>query len=425
MKIVSLTASNIKRLTAVEITPDGSTVVITGKNGAGKSSVLDAIEYALAGKSSQCPQPVRKGAKRAEVVCDLGDLIVRRTFTRDGGGSLIVELPNSERVSSPQRILDKLVGKLTFDPLRFSRMPGAAQAEELRSLVGLDTEELDDERTQLYGHRAIVNRDLRSAKARLEAAPGPHKDAPKEETPAADVLEEIKIAEDENAIRDSKLRARDYLLIQLTAAETAVATASNALADAKRAVKAAEQGRKLAAKTVETQKAEILKVCPESTDVQPFRDKLAGLEDLNRQVRQNTARKELAKGVIDLDRKARKLTQAIDGIDEKKAEQLEAAEFPVTGLLFDEDGMVTYNGLPFEQASHAEQLRVSVAMGLAANPTLRVLLIRDGSLLDEDGMIIVSKMAENADAQLWIERVEADQPGAVVIEDGADRKSVV
>ena len=47
MKIVKLTAENFKRLEAVEITPDGNTVLISGRNGQGKSSVLDSILAAL------------------------------------------------------------------------------------------------------------------------------------------------------------------------------------------------------------------------------------------------------------------------------------------------------------------------------------------------------------------------------------------
>ena len=47
MKILTLTAENFMRLAAVEITPDGNMVQITGRNGMGKSSVLNAIWAAI------------------------------------------------------------------------------------------------------------------------------------------------------------------------------------------------------------------------------------------------------------------------------------------------------------------------------------------------------------------------------------------
>ncbi len=91
LKIVSLEVDNVKRLHAVHIKPDGGMVIIGGKNGAGKSSVLDAIEMALGGKKSIPRRPVRDGEESAHVVCDLGSLIVRRHFTPDGKTSVIVD----------------------------------------------------------------------------------------------------------------------------------------------------------------------------------------------------------------------------------------------------------------------------------------------------------------------------------------------
>src|ERR1035441_8426583 len=77
-KIIKLTSENVKRLQAVEITPDGNVVVIGGKNGAGKSSVLDSIEYALGGDTAD-RMPVRRGEEKAKIVLDLGEIIVKRT----------------------------------------------------------------------------------------------------------------------------------------------------------------------------------------------------------------------------------------------------------------------------------------------------------------------------------------------------------
>jgi hypothetical protein len=79
---------------------------------------------------------------------------------------------------------------------------------------------------------------------------------------------------------------------------------------------------------------------------------------------------------------------------------------------------VDFNGLPLEQASSADQLRISVSIGLALNPKLKVILIRDGSLLDDDALKSVADMAAQADAQVWMERVGKTGDVSVVIEDG-------
>jgi energy-coupling factor transporter ATP-binding protein EcfA2 len=171
MRIVSLTAENIKRLRAVSIKPDGSIVEITGRNGAGKSSVLDAIAMALGGKTAQPSKPMRHGSSRAEVVVDLGELIVRRTWTADDKTYLSVESADGAKFPSPQAILDKLVGQLAFDPLAFSRMAPRDQVATLKQVAGLDFTKLDQRRQETFDRRTGINRELASAEAMLKTMP--------------------------------------------------------------------------------------------------------------------------------------------------------------------------------------------------------------------------------------------------------------
>ena len=81
-----------------------------------------------------------------------------------------------------------------------------------------------------------------------------------------------------------------------------------------------------------------------------------------------------------------------------------------------------YQGLPLTNASSAEQLRVSAGIAMAANPKLRVLRVKDGSLLDEASLKLLSALTEAADFQLWIERVEeSDQRPCIIMDDGSVR----
>jgi predicted ATP-dependent endonuclease of OLD family len=94
------------------------------------------------------------------------------------------------------------------------------------------------------------------------------------------------------------------------------------------------------------------------------------------------------------------------------------------GISFDEFG-VLLNGLPFTQASTGEQLRVSVAVGMALNPRLRVIFIRDGSLIDDAGLALIAELAQKNDYQVWLETVHSKDPTAVVIEDGEVKEATV
>ena len=171
MKIIQLESENVKRLKAVRIKPDGSLVQITGRNGAGKSSVLDSIMMALAGKDAIPDKPIREGEDKARVVVDLGDIRVTRTFTSNDKTYLTVETKEGAKYPSPQALLDKLTGSLSFDPLTFARMETKKQVETLRQLVGIDFSGLDKERAAFYEERQRVNRILRDIIGKLQSLP--------------------------------------------------------------------------------------------------------------------------------------------------------------------------------------------------------------------------------------------------------------
>ena len=149
----------------------------------------------------------------------------------------------------------------------------------------------------------------------------------------------------------------------------------------------------------------------------PLQEKAASAEETNRRVRENIARAEVAKKLKAKRAASTNLTHEMDEIDEDKAKQLAEAPMPVEGLSFDES-QVLFRGVPFSQASSAEQLRVSVAMAAAGNPDLRIMLIRDGSLLDPDSLKLISEFATDQDYQIWIERVGEGEECQVIIEDG-------
>lgn len=403
MRIVRLEAQNIKRLQAVSITPEGNLVVIGGKNAAGKSSVLDSIASALGGKSA-CPgKPVRAGETKAKVLCDLGDLVVTRTFTESGGGSLTVKSKDGATYPSPQAMLDGLVGKMTFDPLAFLREVPKRQVETLKGLVGLDFADSERERAELYQQRAVVNQDVKRLAARIADLP----------QPAAAPAEEVSVVALAGALREAHATNQRNTAIRQQSFE-----AMNEVTVTRNAIKDLQQRLK----TLETNEAELRSQAGglKDVDTASIEQQIAEAENANRRVRDNQERQEAADALAEQQEIAAGLSERIAAIDEAKVLAMQEASFPVDGLSFAEDGLI-YNGIPLVQASSAEQLRVSVAVGLAMNPTLRVLLIRDGSLLDEDSLRLMAEMAAAADAQVWLERVGEGAECQVVIEDGMVR----
>jgi DNA repair exonuclease SbcCD ATPase subunit len=409
----------VKRLTAVTIRPDehGNLVVLSGRNGAGKSSVLDAIAMALGGREQIPAEPIRRGADRAEVVVDLGEIVVRRTFTPSGGGTLVVSNRDGARFQSPQTMLDALVGRLTFDPLAFSREDPRRQAEILRDLVGLDFAGIDAQRQAAYDQRTEANRTAKALSSQIASMPG-HPDAPADPVSVAELTEQLQRATAENQ-RLGKIRAAArQAALQAESRERIAQHTRDEIAKLQRVLD--QQERDAAAERSEAeQAASVAAAAGPDIDTAPVLEQLRGAEDVNRKVRENHRRLAIAADHALAEARSGELSDAIKALDQQKADAIAGAAMPVPGIGFAPDGVVTLNALPLEQASAAERIRVSVAIGLAMNPRLRVLLIRDASLLDQDSLRMVADMAREAGAQLWVERVEIDSATTIVIEDGA------
>jgi hypothetical protein len=423
LHLVELRTENVKRLRAVRLQFDGQPmVVIGGQNAQGKTSVLDSVEMLLRGAKAFPAEPVRRGAKQARILGKLGDLVVERKIRPNRTHTLEVRDATGKR-DKPQQILDELCNQIAFDPLAFSTMEPAKQDATLRSLVGLDTTDLDEQERTSREERTLVNRQLKGAQAVLDELPARHGDAPAEEQTSEEILAQLEAAQQEER---EQAEAREAL-VEYDAATESLSDETAAL------LTKAEQYRALAveaerdagaaqdALTDRRDAREDLAAAVDALvapDVAAIRARLATLEETNRKVRENAARKAKQAEVDGLEEQAETLTSEIAQAQEERETRQAAAEYPVDGLSFDPAGGVLLNGLPLEQGSQAERLQVSVAIGFALNPGIRVLLVRDGSLLDDAHLKLLGELAAEHDGQLLVERVGDRDPGAIVIEDG-------
>lgn len=428
MKVVRIFAENVKRLKVVEVVPKkgAAMVVVGGANDQGKSSLLDAIEMALGGKAAQPAEPLRRGTRRGRVVLDLGDLVVTRTFSAGGGSTLKVENKDGRSFASPQEMLNKFYSTLTFDPLRFERQDAKEQAETLRHLVGLDFSALDEARQKLYDERTEENRTVKALQVSADAAER-FDGAPEAEVSVEALAEELEAAE---GLQRAALRAEEQrkALLASAASYEALAGEQRARIAAFREAMATAEGllaglvAKLEALTPGLAQArqEAAAAAEAVPDTAEIRDRLRQAEGVNAQVRTNRQHDHAVAMLEDAKFRVQVLANKIEQIDNEKAERLAAAPYPVPGLAIDPAGQVLLDGLPFEQASTSDRVRVSVAMGLALNPDLRILLVRDGSLIGEAKLKVLEDMVRQADAQLWLEMMQ-EEPNArttVFIEDG-------
>lgn len=422
MKIVQLQAENVKRLKAVEISPEGHIVEITGRNGQGKSSVLDAIWWALAGTTHIQAVPIRKGENEARIRLDLGEIKVVRTFRKREDQtfttSIAVESTDGARYPSPQRMLDGLLGALSFDPLAFTRMDGKAQMEALKRFVpGVDFDAIEKANKADFDRRTDVNRQAKALRAQASGIVVPA-DAPAERIDDAALVAEMEQAGDHNALIERRRAGREAAAAEVKRLDAEaerlrgeIAVLTDRLRDTEGT---ADQKRGQLAN------AETL---PKPIDTAALRERIAAASRLNAAFDARNRRAGIERDAESAEEQSAVLTNAI--ADRKAAMQaaVAQAEMPVAGLSFGADEILL-DGVPFDQASSAEQLRTSVAIAMAANPKLRVIRVQDGSLLDEEAMRILAEMAQASDYQVWIERVGVSGGVAIVIEDGTVKGAV-
>jgi hypothetical protein len=435
MKIFELRAENVKNIKVVEIRPGDGAVILEGKNGAGKSAILDAIFMAMTGKTLK--EPIRNGETRAEINIDLGKYKVRKVFTAKGM-RLEVTSADGAAYPSPQALLDELKGDMSFDPLHFAELgktkPGEREQHRILSdLVGLNFEAIDKDRQKLYDERTMKFREIKGmdpTKYSTDTTKPLAIDAliadmaqPAPGTPREEISMEVGVAK----VEALEKKAADYISAKLANEHNqrecdSINKRTKEIGD--------ELRRRIAELSAELSKLEAgppvnPDIIPLPEEISPeqiaaARQELLDIDRKNKEVR----------AAVEYDRKIAQLHEAKRSIDEltdkmakidlEKKSKVKTAKFPIEGLAL-EGETVMFNGKPLSQLSTGEQIRVSTAIAMALNPEFKVILVREGSLLDSEGMKAICDIAKDRDYQLWIESVKDKKEVGIYIENGEVR----
>lgn len=400
VKINELLIENVKRVKAVQFEPsaDGLTI-IGGRNGQGKTSVLDAIAWALGGNNYKPSVPERDGAlvpPNLHIELSNG-LIVER---KGKNSTLKVTDPNGNK--SGQQLLNEFVSTLALDLPKFINGSDKDKADSLLKILGIGDvlAQLDTKENQLYAQRTEVGRIADRKKKAADEMPM-YPNVPKEPVSATELIKQQQEILARNGENEQKRQ-------NATRYERMLAEAQIAFDEAKAALQKAEQDCLTARKSAED-------LHDESTA--ELEKNLAEIEALNIKIRANSTKEAAEVEANNLQQEYDGLTGQIESVREERNKLLDSAELPLPGLSV-KDGKLIYNNMPWDGMSGSDQLKVATAIVRKLNPQCGFVLMDKLEQMDLETLQEFGAWLKQEGLQVIATRVSTGDECSIIIEDG-------
>ena len=414
VKITALEAENVKRIKAVALTPSPTGLTLVGgNNNQGKTSVLDALAWALGGERFRPTAAQRDGAvapAHLKVTLSNGVIVERK----GKNASLTVTDPTGRR--SGQQLLNAFVEPLALDLPRFMDASDKEKADILLRIIGIGAElhTRDLEIKGLYDKRTFTGQ-LAAQKKHFAEEMISYPEAPDEPVSASELIRQQQDILARNG-ENQRLRA------QYAELEQQVQQCVDELKRTRERIATLQQlADELDAKHTklfnqrETARKTVSQLQDESTA--ELEASIRDIEETNRKVRANLeksrAEDEAAQYASEYDR----LTESIQ---QKRAERmalLNGADLPLPGLSV-EDGVLTYNGKRWRDMSGSDQLRVATAIVRRLNPDCGFVLLDKLEQMDMTTLTEFGRWLEAEHLQAIATRVSTGSECQIIIEDG-------
>lgn len=438
MKTTKIKIRNLFGITETEL--DGRSVELTGSNGVGKTSVIDALRYALTNKSDRSII-VKQGEKEGEILIetDTGLSIDRKKRTEQSDYKSVKE--NGREIMSPESFLKQLFTPLQLDPVAFTLMDEKSKNRAILDLIEFDWDlnfinekfgeipswvnyeqnilevlsDMQSENGEWFKERQNVNRDIRNKQAFIADIA---KDIPDnyqaEKWEAYDLgaaykkLEKMKELNSRieraklfRSSYDSKLRKLEAdKMIEVTSAEKAIASERETLLSdierMKAQIKANEEKLSGLSETLEDKKALAeshfneaktkldadMSIADEYMDKQPvdcteLQSEVNNAEDMKRHLNEYQRMKAMQNELEQLTARSNEYTRKIELARTLPGVILETAKIPIEGFTV-ENGIPLIHGLPVANLSEGEQLSLCVDVAISKPNGLQIILI-DGT----------------------------------------------
>lgn len=414
IKINQLEIENVKRIKAVKIEPkETGLTIIGGNNNQGKTSVLDAIAWALGGEKYKPSQAVREGSvapPNLHLVMSNG-LVVER---KGKNSTLKVTDPNGKKAG--QQLLNEFIEQLALDLPKFMNASGKEKADVLLQIIGVGPQliELDQKEKELYQERLYVGRTA-DQKAKFAKEMTYYDDVPKELISPSELIKQ----QQEILARNGENERKRSAAVALNAERNRLAEKVNALKEELERYQAqlikVDHDMNIAYKTAE-------ELHDESTA--ELEASIANIDEINRKIRANLDKEKAEDDAREYLANYEKLTGQIENIRQKRTALLDAAELPLAGLSV-KDGELIYNGQKWDNMSGSDQLKVSTAIVRKLNPNCGFVLLDKLEQMDMQTLEAFGQWLEGEGLQAIATRVSTGDECSIIIEDGYIKNETV
>lgn len=414
IKINQLEIENVKRIKAVKIEPkETGLTIIGGNNNQGKTSVLDAIAWALGGEKYKPSQAVREGSvvpPNLHLVMSNG-LVVER---KGKNSTLKVTDPNGKKAG--QQLLNEFIEQLALDLPKFMNASGKEKADVLLQIIGVGPQliEFDQKEKELYQERLYVGRTA-DQKAKFAKEMTYYDDVPKELISPSELIKQ----QQEILARNGENERKRSAAVALNAERNRLAEKVNALKEELERYQAqlikVDHDMNIAYKTAE-------ELHDESTA--ELEASIANIDEINRKIRANLDKEKAEDDARGYLANYEKLTEQIEDIRQKRTALLDAAELPLTGLSV-KDGELIYNGQKWDNMSGSDQLKVSTAIVRKLNPNCGFVLLDKLEQMDMQTLEAFGQWLEGEGLQAIATRVSTGDECSIIIEDGYIKNETV
>lgn len=414
VSIASLELENVKRVRAVELQPnEKGLTVLGGRNGQGKTSVLDAIAYALGGERMRPDRVTRDGsATPAKMRVELSNGIV---CERKGKNSSLT-VTDTTGMKGGQRLLDEFIGEFALNLPKFLNMSDREKADYLLKTLGIADQLADADRkvAEANAERTEIGRRAKAARKMAEDSPF-HGGVPSETLDVSALLDEQMSAHEVNQAIEFKRREVEAKRAESERMAAEVERLARELADATERMAIASSRSETVTGELEGLEADLANMEP--ADEQAAAEAVREAEAVNEMVRQNTARVEMLADADRLDGEYRAAGARVAKAKEELLSLLDGADLPLDGLAV-EEGVLRFNGSAWGDMSGSEQLRVATAIVRELKPECGFVLVDKLEQFDPQQLAEFGEWASGQGLQVIGTRVAVDDTCTVVIEDG-------